>query len=61
MTGRRPGPPSPERDGAASLHDVEAEAGDEEGLDDLFVVDHAEARALGIELDPVPDGEPGLT
>lgn len=42
-------------DGAAALHDIEAEAGDEEGLTDLFVVDLVAARSLGVALDPLDE------
>lgn len=54
-------PPDRDRDGTRALHDVEAEAGDEDELVDLFVVDRAEARALGVDLDPVEGPEPQLT
>jgi hypothetical protein len=40
-----------DRDGVASLHDVEAEAGDEIGLDDLFDIDETEARELDADID----------
>jgi hypothetical protein len=40
-----------ERNGVASLHDVEAEAGDEIGIDDLFDIDETEARELDANLD----------
>jgi hypothetical protein len=49
-----------ERDGLATLHDTEAEAGDEGELIDLFDVDRAEARALGADLDRADRGESGL-
>lgn len=42
-----------DRDGVASLHDIEAEAGDEAELRDRFVVDRRAARELGVALDPV--------
>lgn len=54
-------PPDRDLDGARGLHDVEAEAGDEEELDDLYVVDRTEARALGVDLDSRDADEPGLT
>lgn len=41
-----------ERDGVASLHDTEAEAGDEVGLRDRFTLDRKEAHELGVDLDP---------
>lgn len=37
-------------DGRGSLHDVEEESGDEEGIDDLLVLDIVEAKALGVDL-----------
>jgi hypothetical protein len=48
-----------DRDGVASLHDVEAESGDEEGLRDRFTIDQVEAKALGVALDPIgaPEAE----
>ena len=49
-----------ERDGVASLHDSEAESGDEEGVEDSFDLDQAEARELGVALDPVDGPEPEL-
>lgn len=56
------GPPwnGREQDGVASLRDVEFEAGDEDELDDLFVVDRAEARDVGVELTPYDSAEPPL-
>ena len=42
-------------------HDVEAEAGDEEAMGDLFFVDRTEARSLGVDLDAVAGLEPELT
>lgn len=49
-----------ERDGVASLRDVEAEAGDEAGLDDTLDLDEREAHELGVALDPVAPDEPSL-
>jgi hypothetical protein len=40
-----------DRDGVESLRDTEAEAGDEEGVDDSFDLDQFEARELGADLD----------
>ena len=37
----------------AALHDTEAEAGDEGELADVFDLDRAEAREMGVELDRV--------
>ncbi|HEX4018467.1 MAG TPA: hypothetical protein VHX15_17145 [Frankiaceae bacterium] len=48
-----------EQDGVAPLHDVEAEAGDEQGLWDEFELDHRAARQIGVELDLAED-EPRL-
>ena len=53
------GLPCPEQDGVASLHDIEAEAGDEQGLFDEFEIDHRAARQLGCALD-YSDDEPRL-
>ena len=49
-----------ERDGVASLHDSEADSGDEEGVADDFDIDQAEASELGVALDPVDGPEPEL-
>ena len=49
-----------DRDGVASMHDIEAEAGDEAELRDRFVVDRRAARELGIALDPVAGEESRL-
>jgi hypothetical protein len=49
-----------DRDGVASLHDIESEAGDEAELRDRFVVDRAAARELGVDLDPIGDEESRL-
>jgi hypothetical protein len=49
-----------ERDGVASLRDVEAEQGDEAGLDHTLDIDEREAQELGVALDPVPPDEPSL-
>jgi len=51
--------PCAEQDGVASLHDIEAEAGDEQGLFDEFEIDHRAARQLGCALD-YSDDEPRL-
>ena len=48
-----------EQDGVASLHDIEAEAGDEQGLLDEFEIDHRAARQIGVALD-LSDDEPRL-
>jgi hypothetical protein len=48
-----------EQDGVASLHDIESEAGDEQGLFDELELDHREARQLGVDLDD-SDDEPRL-
>jgi hypothetical protein len=52
--------PSRDQDAVASLHDTEAEAGDEEGLTDGFEIDEREARELGVQLDGEGDDEPRL-
>ena len=49
-----------DQDGVAALHDSEAEAGDEEGVRDAFVLDEREARELGVDLDPVDGPEAEL-
>ncbi len=49
------GLPDPEQDGIASLHDVEAETGDERGLADSFDYDRLEAAQLGAALDALDD------
>ena len=49
-----------DRDGVASLHDTEAELGDEEGVEDSFDLDQAEAQELGVDLDRVDGPEPEL-
>ena len=49
-----------ERDGVGSLHDSEAESGDEEGVGDGSTSINAEAREIGVALDPVEGPEPGL-
>jgi hypothetical protein len=49
-----------DQDGVDSLHDTEAEAGDESETDDDFDLDSREAEELGVRLDE-PDGpEPQL-
>ncbi len=48
-----------EQDGVASLHDIEAEEGDEQGLWDEFDMDHREARQIGVALD-LSEDEPRL-
>ncbi|HTW20855.1 MAG TPA: hypothetical protein VME70_11665 [Mycobacteriales bacterium] len=52
--------PRRDRDGVGSLHDAEAEAGDEEELDDRFDLDRDEARELGVELDRTGGETPTL-
>jgi hypothetical protein len=48
-----------EQDGVASLHDIEAEEGDEQGLLDEYEIDHRAARQIGVDLDNSED-EPRL-
>jgi hypothetical protein len=52
--------PERERDGVRSLHDAEAEQGDEDGIDDAFVLDQEEARELGADVDRVGGETPRL-
>lgn len=49
-----------ERDGVASLRDVEAEVNEEQGLHDRSIVDQTAAKELGIALDRRSGGEPDL-
>lgn len=49
-----------ERDGVASLHDTEAESGDEEGLRDQLSLDRKAAREIGVELGRTGGTEPEL-
>jgi hypothetical protein len=42
-----------DRDGVASLRDVQEEAGDEHEVEDLFDLDQREARERGVDLDVV--------
>jgi hypothetical protein len=53
-------PASRDRDGVASLHDSEGEAGDEEGLNDAYDMDDREAKELGVGLDGRDEPEPEL-
>lgn len=48
------------QDPVAAMHDVEAEAGDEAGLSDTFVLDVREAKELGVDLDPTGSQESEL-
>ena len=52
--------PDTDQDPVASLRDVESEAGDDGGVDDLFLLDRTEAEELGIALDPIDGPEPLL-
>jgi hypothetical protein len=49
-----------DRDGVASLRDIEAESGDEEEIVDDFDMDDRAARELGVALDDRDEPEPGL-
>ena len=49
-----------ELDGASSLHDTDAEAGDEEEVDDTYDIDDLEAREAGVNLDGMDGQEPRL-
>jgi hypothetical protein len=51
---------SRDQDPLASLHDTEAEAGDEDEVNDDFDIDETEARELGVQLDRGDDQEPRL-
>ena len=42
-----------ERDGVASLHDTDAEAGDEAGVRDALTLDERELREAGLAFDSV--------
>lgn len=48
-----------DHDPVVALHDIEQEAGEEAELEDIFCMDLAAARALGVELDQL-DEEPVL-
>jgi hypothetical protein len=49
-----------DRDGVESLRDTEAEAGDEQEIDDDFEIDTEEARDLGADLDRLGGETPRL-
>jgi hypothetical protein len=49
-----------DRDGVASMRDVEAEEGDEEGVEDLFILDEAAAREVDADLPGDQRDEPQL-
>lgn len=49
-----------DQDGVSSLHDTDAETGDEEEVDDTYDIDHREAREAGVALDRVDGQEPRL-
>ena len=49
-----------ELDGASSLHDTDAEVGDEEEVDDTYDIDNREAREAGVNLDGTGEQEPRL-
>jgi hypothetical protein len=53
-------PRTRDRDGVASLHDSEGEAGDEEGLNDTYDMDDREAKELSVQLDDRDEPEPEL-
>jgi hypothetical protein len=50
-----------DRDGVSSLHDVESEQGDEDGLEDAFEADDRALREAGANLEGRDEPEPGLT
>jgi len=49
-----------ELDGVSALHDTDAEAGDEEEVDDTYDIDDREAREAGVDLDGMDGREPRL-
>jgi hypothetical protein len=49
-----------DRDGVDSLRDTDAEQGDEEEIDDLYVYDEKEARDTDVDLDGDARDEPRL-
>jgi hypothetical protein len=49
-----------ERDGVSSLHDTEAEAGDDDEVTDDFDLDQDEAQELGVNLDRTGGETPRL-
>ncbi len=49
-----------ERDGIESLHDTDAEQGDEEEITDDFDLDRLQAEELGVDLDRVGGETPRL-
>jgi hypothetical protein len=49
-----------DRDGVDSLRDTDAEQGDEEEIDDLYVYDEKEAREADADLDGDARDEPRL-
>lgn len=49
-----------DRDGVDSLRDTDAEQGDEEEIDDLYVYDETAARDANADLDGDPRDEPRL-
>jgi hypothetical protein len=52
--------PDRDRDGVESLRDTDAEQGDEEEVDDLYVYDETGARDAGADLDGDARDEPRL-
>jgi hypothetical protein len=49
-----------DRDGVASMRDVEAESGDEDEVADTYALDDRAAREVGASLDDRDEPEPGL-
>lgn len=49
-----------DRDGIGALHDVEAEAGDEEEVEDLMDLDETAAREVDVDLPGDQRDEPRL-
>jgi hypothetical protein len=52
--------PDRERDGVRSLHDAEAEQGDEDEVVDAFDLDQEDARELGADFDRLGGETPRL-
>lgn len=48
-----------DRDPVVAMHDIEQEAGEEAELEDMYCMDLAAAREVGVELDQLDD-EPVL-
>jgi hypothetical protein len=51
---------NPDTDGVGAMHDVEAEAGDEIEMHDLFAMDLESAQQAGVALDVIAGAEAGF-